>query len=373
VRSGAQQHLSALSFGLASVLAGATLAVLGATAPSLRADLGVTPALLTVAYGSQTVGLLVGAVLAGALRDRAPTIRSVALATATALSVAAAAPSLGVLTAALGVVGAGCYALNAAAQAAMMSALDAGRAVALSRFHLLGGAGAVLFPLLVAAALAASISWRAAFLAVALGYLVLARSRARLFVRTPQPATARARLTPAAKWAGVLIACAIGVQLTIPLHLASLVVERFDESPAVGSLAVGLFWAGLLAARVVGTLVIGRTGAQRQLRISCGLLLAGYLSFAVAGDVAGLIGAAVLIGAGLGQLFPLGAARAADEIGDDAYSSSLTFVLSAGAQLIVPVAIAALLAYVSLQTALLWTFLVAALVPLAVRRSDGDR
>jgi hypothetical protein len=89
--------------------------------------------------------------------------------------------------------------------------------------------------------------------------------------------------------------------------------------------------------------------------------------------VAGLIGAAVLIGAGLGQLFPLGAARAADEIGDDAYSSSLTFVLSAGAQLIVPVAIAALLAYVSLQTALLWTFLVAALVPLAVRRSDGDR
>jgi hypothetical protein len=127
--------------GIASALAGATLAALGAAAPALAAEFDVSPAMLTVAFAAQTVGMLAGAMCAAASRHRPPTMRGVALGTALALAITAAAPSFAVFTAALAVAGAGCYALNAAARAIAMNALGAARAAALSRYHVLGALG----------------------------------------------------------------------------------------------------------------------------------------------------------------------------------------------------------------------------------------
>lgn len=359
----------AASTGLTNALTGATLAALGAAGPALTADLKISPAMLSMVFAAQTVGMLLGAATAGAMRNRAPTIRAVALLTIAALAGVAAAPSFAFLALALGIAGAGCYALNTSAQATVMGAVRAVRAAALSRFHVLGALGGVAFPLTVAPLLGLGMSWRWGFLVVAMGYCVVARSPRRLFVREPPLAPPRGHVSARARWVAGIVFLGVGIQVSVPLHLGNLAVDRFEASPAVASLAVGAFWFGLLLARVAGTAALPRVSEANQLWASCVSLAGGYAVLAVAHGVTSLTCAAILMGAGVGQLLPLGAARAADEIGDDAYSSSLTFVLAATAQLVIPIAVASVLAFVSLYAAILATSVFAVIIPLAVAYS----
>ena len=80
---------------------------------------------------------------------------------------------------------------------------------------------------------------------------------------------------------------------------------------AAGTACIAAYALGLLAARAGGTRALPRVPAGRQLWLSGASLLAGYAVLLAAETTALAFAAAVLLGAGVGQLLPLGMARAA--------------------------------------------------------------
>jgi MFS family permease len=357
-----------------SALATAVLVLVGATGPELRGAFSMGTEALAALFVAQTLGTLVGAALAARLPDPWLQPLRVGGTTAAALALAAAAPSAWVLGAAMAVAGGGAFLLVTTAQAEVARRSAGARGRALSRFHVWGGAGGLLTPLALSAALAAGISWRLGFALVAAGYVLHALyARARVVLRPGARTTraARPRLGARARWAVVVPVAGVGLQLTLALFLAALLVDAFAASASAGSGVVALYALGLLAARVTVARLGPEVEGAAPLRASVALLLAGYAVLALAPSAAVAALAAVLLGAGVGPLLPLGMARVAGELGDDRAASALVFALNGVAQIVLPAAVAVLLALVDLRLALVATALVAALVALAVRRSES--
>jgi hypothetical protein len=160
-----------------------------------------------------------------------------------------------------------------------------------------------------------------------------------------------------------------GLQLTFPLYLASLVVDRFGADGATGSATIAVYAFGVLLARAGGTRLLPRLPVDRQLRLGCAFLAGGYGLMALAGGVGGVMAASLLLGLGVGQLLPLGMARSAREIGDDRHATSVVFTWNSAMQLAVPGAVALLLQVTDLHAALLLTFPLALVIALAVWKS----
>lgn len=351
------------------------MSVIGATAPDLRGHLGVGTAALTLAFVAQMLGAGIGSWLVGVVRHRLLELSLMAAVAALALVAALAAPGLAALAVAMSVTGLAAFVVNATAQAETMRRAGSQRSAALSRYHVWGGAGAAAFPLAVAALLAAGAPWQAAFgvLAAAYGTHAAVNLPLRL-VPAPRPAGERRPAIGArGRWAIAVAILGGGLQFTFPLYLASLLVDRFGASEAVGSAGVSVYAAGMLMARVGGTRALARLGDHRELWLSCATLLGGYALLAVAEGQAVMFAAALFLGAGTGQVFPLGIARAAREIGDDRYASGLVLMLNCVAQMAVPAVVAVVLLGTDLTNALLLTAPLAGVIALAVHNSAGWR
>jgi MFS transporter, FSR family, fosmidomycin resistance protein len=354
-----------------SALTTALMSVVGATAPDLRPALGVGTAALTLAFIAQMSGALAGAWTTGRVRHRLLEVSPVALLAAAAAACAGYAPTLGFLIAAMLVAGFGSMIANASAQAETMRRAGPRRAQALSRYHVWGGAGAAVFPLSVAVALALGAPYQSAFLFVVVGYVAYAWVNRDLRV-VPSPREPRGqppRVSARARWAVVVAVFGGGLQLTFPLYLASLVVDHFGVSAATGSATIGVYALGVLLARAGGTALLPRLAVDRELRLSCASLVCGYALLAVAGSVPAVMVAALFIGLGVGQLLPLGMARSAREIGDDRYATGLVFAYNSACQLGIPGAVALLLHFTDLRTALVFTVPLAFLIAVGVWRS----
>ena len=349
------------------------MSVVGATAPDLRVHLGVGTAALALAFVGQMVGAIGGSWLVGALRGRSFQLAPAAVLAALALLVAMAAPVLAVLVAAMCAAGVAAFVVNATSQAETMRRAGPARSRALSQFHVWGGAGAAAFPLAVAGLLAAGAPWQAAFAMLAAGYLGYAAVNRRLHV-APPPAGAAGRrpaLTTRARWAVAVAVLGGGLQVTFPLYLATLLVDRYGTDEATGSAAIAAYAFGMLAARAGGTRLLERLRPARQLWLSGASLVAGYAVLATAEVTTVAFVAAVLLGAGVGQLLPLGMARAAREIGDDRYATGVVFSINSAMQMAIPAAVALILQVAGLRAALLLTFPVALAICAAIRGSRG--
>jgi MFS family permease len=356
---------------MASALATSSMSVVGATAPSLRAHLGVSTAALTVAFVAQMLGGLIGSWIAGVARHRILELTPMALLAALALTAAMAAPELALLVAAMLVAGVAGFVANAGAQAETMRRAGAGRARALSQYHIWGGAGAAGFPLVVAALLAAGVPWRSGFALVAAGYLAYALiNRRERIVRAPRDRSARRPpVGPRARWSIAVAVLGGGLQFTFPLYLASLLVDRFGASDAVGSAGISVYAFAILAVRVGGTRLFPVFPPDRQLQLSCALLGVGFALLAAASSAGAAIVAAAFLGAGVGQCLPLGMARTGRDIGDERYATGLVFSINSAAQMTVPAVVALMLGVVDLQTALVLLAPIAAVIAVAVWRS----
>jgi MFS family permease len=347
------------------------MSVVGATAPDLRVHLGVGTAALTLVFVGQMLGAAVGSWLAGTVRHRRLEPGPMAALAAVAVLVAMLSPALGFMVVTMWAVGVTVFVVNATSQAETMRRAGAGRARALSQFHVWGGAGAAGFPLLVAALLGLGLPWRAAFVLLASGFTAYALVNRRLHVVPPrrEPGAPRPHVGVRGRWAVALAVLGGGLQITFPLYYASLLVDRFGASAALASAGVSAYAFGVLTARFTGTRLLDRTGDDRQLRCACGALLAGYVVLALAPTVALVFAAGVLLGLGTGQLMPLGMVRAAREIRDDRYATGVVFMLNSAAQMAVPGLVALLLGITDLRTALLLTLPLALVISVAVLRS----
>ena len=363
--------LAPWQLAVSSSLMIAMMSVVGATAPDLRAYLGVSTSALTLAFIGQMAGAFAGAVIIARARHRVLELSPLALLAAAAVGAAALAPSLPFLVAAMLVAGAGGMGVNATAQAETMRRAGPRRARALSQYHTWGGAGSVVFPLAVAGLLAVGVPWQSAFVLIVVAYVAHAWVNRHLRVVHAQRDTGSARpaIGPRARWAVVVAVVAGGIQLTFPLYFSSLAVDHFGASAATGSAVIGVYALGILIARAGGTAVMPRLPVDRQLRAGCAVMLAGYVLLAVAGALPLLVVAAFLLGLGIGQLLPLGMARSAREIGDDRYSTGIVYTWNSVMQLASPALVALLLQVMDLRAALVATVPLALLIVLAVWRS----
>jgi MFS family permease len=358
-----------------SALTTSAMSVVGATAPDLRVHLGVGTAALTLVFVAQMLGAVVGSWLAGTLRHRLLELSPMAALASLAALAAMVSPALGFMVLAMWAVGVAAFVVNASAQAETMRRAGAGRARALSQFHVWGGAGAATFPLLVAALLALRLPWQGAFVLLAAGFATYALVNRNLRVVPPPraPGHRRPAVGTRGRWAVTLAILGGGLQITFPLYYASLLVDHFGASAALASAGVSVYAFGVLAARFFGTKLLNRVGADAELRCACGSLLAGYLVLALAPSAAVVFVAGVLLGLGTGQLMPLGMARAAREIHDDRYATGVVFTLNSTSQMAVPGLVAVLLGVTDLRTALVLTLPLALVISVAVLRSRSAR
>lgn len=347
------------------------MTIVGATAPDLREHLDVSTAALTAVFVAQMLGAVIGSWLAGTVRHRLTELTPMAAIAGLALLVAMLAPTLPLLALSICVAGVAAFVVNASSQAETMRRAGPARAQAISAFHVWGGAGAAAFPLCVAGLLALGFPWQGAFVLLATGFVAYAVVNRRRHVVPParEPGARRPRVGRRGWWAVALAVLGGGLQITFPLYLASLLVDRFGASEAIGSAGVSAYAFGLLAARVLGTRLLPRTGADRQLVVAAACLFGGYALLAAAGSAAAVFPAGVLLGMGTGQLLPLGMARAAVEIGDDRYATGLVFTLNSASQMAVPGAVALTLQFTDLRNALLLTLPIAVAIAVATRRS----
>jgi MFS family permease len=352
----------------------ASLTVIGATAPGIEQAFDVSSGSLAIAFVCQTLGALLGSSVVGIARHRLLRGRPAALATAGFLALAGAAPSFPVMAGAMLGAGFACFVMATRAQADVSRLGGARRARELSAFHVWGGAGGFVFPLIVAGALGLGLHWRAGFWILAalfVGYAIMAAPS--LEASHPKREGGRPRLSARACLAVACASTAVAIQVTIPLYLATLLVNDFGASDAAGSAGVSLYALAVLVSRAGGTLLLPRIGLDRELQILGVITLAGYPALALASSAPLVVVAAMLVGLGIGQTFPLAMAQAAELIGDDRYASSLVFSLNSAAQVALPALVAAWLLFTGLQEALAGTAIFAALVVVSGALSAPNR
>lgn len=321
-------------------------------------------------FVAQTIGALLGATAVGVADSPLFRLGPLALATALGLLVATLSPAYLVLMAAIVVAGCAGYAISTRAQADLSHGAAGRRGHALGVFHVWGGVGSVFLPLALSLMLLAGLPWRSApaLMAVAyVAYLVLGRGAA--LSPPPQPVRGLRGIDATARWSATVAVLGTGVQLTVPLWLPTLLVDAYATSQAAASASVSAYAVALLAARVAATCLLPVVGEANELRASVALALTGYSILALAGGPVLVVLGAMLVGAGVGPLLPLGVGRTIRATGDDRLASSLVMAAASGAQIVLPALVVVLATVVGLQSALAATAVAIVVAGVAVRRS----
>jgi fucose permease len=181
------------------------------------------------------------------------------------------------------------------------------RTIALTEANVAASAAYVLLIGALALAAATGAGWRAALLAVlALPPLAFALSRHERLQAPPPPPKARGTLPPAFWVAAAMLFCTTAAEWCVTGWGASFVKDATDVSTDTAVTLMGGYFAGVLAGRVTGSALARRFPAHRLL---AGALVLTALGFAILWPATGP-GAAfaglVVLGIGLGNLFPLG-------------------------------------------------------------------
>ncbi len=287
----------------------------GAAAPYLRAQLGLSNAQVGLHPTAMGIGLLVsGAIVAGlGRRFGEVAVRGAAIAGLVVAVVALAlAPGLGVTLAAATLVGLGIGTLLGYANAIL--ARPGGRQARLrvARANVWAMTAAFACPIVLAAVASTDLPWGlglAPALVLLLAVGIDLRAGPRLDVASGTAAPGR---LPAAYWLawGFLVA-AVALEFSIVFWGSTLVAERTGADMAVATLLGGMFLGGMFVGRLAQSLGLGTGGdLRRPAAAGVGLAVVGA-AIAWASPIPTLSGGALfLAGLGVAGLYPLGVAAA---------------------------------------------------------------
>ncbi len=240
--------------------------------------------------------------------------------------------------------GAGCGAIDAVASSIVMDLSEAGSGSGLNRLHLFYSVGALAAPLAIGGLVGLGVGWRLLAIATAVAAALLAGPLARAGAVRPRgrsPDAVRAERTPALSvrlrialaTLGLAIACYVAAESGVSSWLVGFLA---DEPLTAATLALGLFWGGLAAGRLVASRVADRF---EPLRFTTSCALAGGLAVLLAVTVAsGPARIALFLAAGFafgpvypmimavaGSLFPHRAAAVAGIITAAGVAGSVTY------------------------------------------------
>lgn len=358
-----------------SPLAAGFVGVVAATAPDMRDDLGIGYGGIAALFIAQTLGTVTGAAAVGLVRSRLVGPVPAALVGSLAMALAAVTVVMPVVVPAILFGGFAAYALNARAQGEISRIAGLARGQAIGIFHVFGGLGAFTFPLAIAALLAAGVSWRAAFvlLAVAFGaYAIVCRRWQPGDGHWPPLERARvSRLVRGNAGAAMVVAVlGLGLQNAVPLWLPTLMHDEFGKSASAASATAALFMLALLAVRIVVTAFLPRLGERRVLVVASLGLVLGHVLLVAAGSATALAVATVVLGASSAPLLPVAIARVAAWSGEDRLATATVMSAGGAAQILCPaIVFAAYRLGVEFQTAVSATVVLAVVVAAAAPRA----
>ncbi len=252
--------------------------------------------------------------------DRRPWVRAGLLAMAASCALAALAPNLLVLAAALALLGPSTGLACGVAEAGLVE-MEPGRAEQrLTRWTLLGVVGDVAAPAMLAAAVAVGADWRGALLAVA------AATAAAALVVPPLPRRAIGAAPGAeAPWLSVLAAALRDRRLlawTGGMFLCTLMDEifaafaalhiagRFGAEPSARALVLGAFMAGGAGGLLVQERVLAAVSPRRLLAALAATCATAYLAWIAAPSLALSAILAAVVGLTCAGQYPLAQAQA---------------------------------------------------------------
>ncbi len=229
---------------------------------------------LLFATGALSSGLIAGRV------GRRVVLPAAALVAAGGLTLEGSAPIWLVFVVGAGFAGVGCGAIDAMVSSVIMDLSDPGSGSGINLLHLFYSVGALAAPLAIGVLVSLGTEWRLIPVATSLAGLALAAPLVRVGAVPPRPrspvmpATAdrpAATLTSrrlALATLGVATACFVAAESGVSSWLVGYLA---DEPMTVATLALGLFWAGLAAGRLVASRVADWFAPVR-FTASCALL-----------------------------------------------------------------------------------------------------
>jgi hypothetical protein len=287
----------------------------GAIAPYLRTQLGLSGA----EVGLHSTALAIGLVLSGAVaagldrRFGEVTVRGAAIfGLAVAMITLAIAPALGVTLAAAFLVGLGTGTLLGFANAVLGRPGGRPARLRVARANVWAMVSAFLCPVVLAAAASNGLPWGlglapALILLGIIGLDLRAGPRLR-----PDAGTEAGGRLPSGYWlAWTFLVAAIAIEFSIVFWGATLIERRTGVDTAVATLLGGLFLGGMFVGRLAQSAGLGTAGDLRR-PAALGVMLAGLgASIAWVSTMAALSGIALFIaGLGMAGLYPLGVAAA---------------------------------------------------------------
>jgi MFS family permease len=295
---------------LGMLLFGVTLTTLGAVLPPLKAQYGLSEAAAGSLMALMSLGILAGSLVFGPVVDRfgyRPVLVAGALGVGLGLAAIAWVPAPALLTPAMLLFGCGGGLLNGATNAIVADITPEGRESGLALLGVFFGIGAFGVPLVLGLLLE-----RATYTAIVgvLALLVVVPLADFVAVRFPPPKQAQgfplrrvgALLGDATLLiVGLLLFFQSGMEITLGGWSAQYVREVLELSEERSILVLSLFWAGMVAARLVLTRLLRSRPAAT--------VFPGFLAVALAG--AGLLLAVPSTAAAGTGLFLLGFGLAA--------------------------------------------------------------
>jgi fucose permease len=372
-----------LSYGLMAYYV-FMLNVLGPVTPFLRQELGLSATIASLHASALAAGLLVASAAAPRLvarlgRRGAIWLGGSGLAAASVCLALSRSPA-GTLPSALAMGSVGTL-LLVVLSAQLADRHPAHTAAVLSEANVGGAAGATLAPLLVGVCGALGLGWRAAVLAGAASFGLLAIGLARVGVGAEPAAegpraTGRGRL-PRRYWSyWAVLVLVVAVEFGLVFWVASFLVAARGWAAADAVIASATFPALMAVGRVGGAAATRRAAPLAVLFASLGLALAGalliWLSPLTATTVVGL----ALTGLGVANLYPLTLERALSAApGQSDLASARSAFASGGAILSAPLLLGALADWAGLARAfgVIPCLALAALALLALTSRGGRR
>lgn len=237
----------------------------------------------------------------------------------------------------------------------------------------------LIAPLVIGAAAATALGWRAGVFVAVIAFAVIELWRGRNLavyggageVRTRKEAGALPSTTYWALTAGMLY---IGAEFCLSLWGADLLRDRAGLSPAAAAAAVSTVLGGIFVGRVFGIRLTERVPTERLLRIS---ILVGLAAFLVAWSVTSPMVVLItffLTGVGLALVWPLSIARIIRSSGDNPdRASALSLAFTTAAIGLAPFILGALATSMGVHSAFLLVpvLLVASLVLVVLRPIPG--
>jgi MFS family permease len=331
----------------------------GLVVPHLRSELELsysTGGLFVTAFAA---GSTVAGTLSGRL-ERSLGRRNLLWAAATVLGLGtvglAAGGTAGLTLGAVLVMGLGGGLVLATIQAVLSDHHGDLRSVALTEVNVAASCGYLLLVAMLSLAAQLGAGWRV----VLVGSLVIPvvmwwQSRSQP-IEDPAPVhDAGGRRLPSAFWVvAAIVACATAVEWSVTAWGATFVQETTRVSADAAVALMGVYFGGFLLGRVLGSRLARRMEPARLLGWALGLTAVGFAIVWTSTEPLQAGPGLVLLGAGIGNLFPMVVSAAVAVAPDQAGQvSGRVVVASAGAIVLAPVTVGALADATSLRAALM--------------------